>query len=98
MKYGATDDFGFQAAVNRTHPHDIHATAMHLLGLDHTKLTFRYSGRGFRLTDVEGRVIKEILARVADANAFKSLVRDRVRWTSVGPWPTAPAGLDRFSR
>jgi hypothetical protein len=60
--YGATDDFGFQAAVDRTHPHDIHATALHLLGLDHTKLTFRYSGRDFRLTDVEGRVIKEILA------------------------------------
>jgi uncharacterized protein (DUF1501 family) len=60
--YGATDEFGFKAVENRVHPHDIHATLLHLMGLDHTKLTYRYSGRDFRLTDVFGNVIKDILA------------------------------------
>jgi hypothetical protein len=60
--YGATDDFGFQAVEKPVHPHDLHATALHLLGFDHTKLTYRYSGRDFRLTDVAGTVIQEILA------------------------------------
>jgi Protein of unknown function (DUF1501) len=62
MTYGATDDFGFKAVENPVHVHDLHATILHLLGLDHTKLTYRYSGRDFRLTDVEGNVIKAILA------------------------------------
>jgi len=61
MTYGATDDFGFKTAENLVHVHDLHATILHLLGLDHEKLTYRYSGRDFRLTDVSGRVIKEIL-------------------------------------
>ncbi|MBK9137884.1 MAG: DUF1501 domain-containing protein [Verrucomicrobia bacterium] len=60
--YGATDEFGFKAAVNPVHVHDLHATILHLLGFDHTKLTFRYAGRDFRLTDVHGRVVKEIVA------------------------------------
>ncbi len=60
--YGATDDFGYKAVVNPVTPHDLHATALHLLGLDHTKLTYRYSGRDFRLTDVHGTVIKDWLA------------------------------------
>lgn len=60
--YGATDDFGYKATENPLSPHDLHATVLHQLGLDHTKLTFRYSGRDFRLTDVHGRVVKEILA------------------------------------
>src|SRR5713226_2445749 len=62
MTYGATDDFGFKAVENPVHPHDLHATILHLLGLDHTKLTYRYSGRDFRLTDVAGKVIQEIIA------------------------------------
>jgi hypothetical protein len=62
MAYGATDDFGFKAVENRTHPHDLHATILNQLGLDHTKLTYRYSGRDFRLTDVAGTVVKDILA------------------------------------
>jgi hypothetical protein len=62
MTYGATDDFGFKAVENPVNPNDVHATVLHLLGLDHTKLTYRYSGRDFRLTDVNGNVIKEILA------------------------------------
>ena len=62
ITYGATDDFGFKAVENPVHPHDLHATMLHLFGLDHTRLTYRYSGRDFRLTDVHGRVIKEILA------------------------------------
>jgi hypothetical protein len=60
--YGATDDFGFKAAVDRVHVHDLHATILHLMGLDHTRLTYRYSGRDYRLTDVAGTVIKPILA------------------------------------
>ena len=62
MTYGATDDFGFAAVENKVHVHDLHATILHLMGLDHEKLTFRYSGRDFRLTDVHGRVVREILA------------------------------------
>lgn len=62
MTYGATDDFGFKAVEKPVHPHDIQATVLHLMGLDHTRLTYRYSGRDFRLTDVEGNVIKDIIA------------------------------------
>lgn len=62
LSYGATDDYGFYAAENKVHVHDMHATILHLLGLDHTKLTYRYAGRDFRLTDVEGNVVKELLA------------------------------------
>jgi hypothetical protein len=60
--YGATDDFGFKAVEHPVHVHDIHATVLHLLGIDHTKLTYRYSGRDFRLTDVAGKVLTEVLA------------------------------------
>jgi hypothetical protein len=60
--YGATDEFGFRAAENPVHVHDLHATMLHLLGFDHTKLTYRYAGRDFRLTDVHGRVVREIIA------------------------------------
>jgi uncharacterized protein (DUF1501 family) len=62
ITYGATDDFGFKAVENPVDPNDIQATVLNQLGLDHTKLTYRYSGRDFRLTDVGGRVIKEVLA------------------------------------
>ncbi|MBD3674454.1 MAG: DUF1501 domain-containing protein [Planctomycetaceae bacterium] len=62
MTYGETDDFGFRAVHNRVHIHDMHATILHLLGLNHEELTYRYSGRDFRLTDVEGRVIDEIVS------------------------------------
>ncbi|MEQ8765252.1 MAG: DUF1501 domain-containing protein [Planctomycetota bacterium] len=62
MTYGATDDFGFRAVENPVHVHDLHATILHLMGLDHEQLTYRYSGRDFRLTDVHGRVTREILA------------------------------------
>jgi hypothetical protein len=60
--HGETDDFGFQPIAGRVHLHDLHATMLHLLGLDHERLTYRHSGRDYRLTDVEGRVVKEILA------------------------------------
>ena len=60
--YGATDEFGFRAVENPVHVHDLHATMLHLLGFDHERLTFRYAGRDFRLTDVHGKVIPEILA------------------------------------
>jgi hypothetical protein len=59
---GATDEFGFRAVENKVHVHDLHATMLHLLGFDHEKLTYRYAGRDFRLTDVHGRVVKEVLA------------------------------------
>jgi Protein of unknown function (DUF1501) len=60
--HGATDEFGFQAAENKVHVHDLHATILHLLGFDHEKFTYRYAGRDFRLTDVHGHVVKEIIA------------------------------------
>jgi hypothetical protein len=60
--YGKTDDYGMKVAENEVHVHDFHATILHLLGFDHTKLTFRYGGRDFRLTDVHGRVVKDVLA------------------------------------
>lgn len=62
LRYGATDDFGIAAVEDKMHVHDLHATTLHLLGLDHTKLTYRYAGRDFRLTDVYGRVANEIIA------------------------------------
>ncbi len=60
--HGATDDYGFAAVENKVHVHDLHATILQLLGFDHEKLTFRHSGRDFRLTDVHGRVVKELIA------------------------------------
>jgi hypothetical protein len=60
--YGQTDDFGFKPVAGKVHLHDLHATMLHLLGLDHERLTYRHAGRDYRLTDVEGRVVKEILA------------------------------------
>jgi len=62
MSYGETDDFGFKAAVDKMHVHDLHATILHLMGLDHERLTYRHAGRDFRLTDVAGVVAKSILA------------------------------------
>jgi hypothetical protein len=59
--YGATDDYGYYAVENKVHMHDLHATLLHLLGLDHEKLTFRHAGRDFRLTDVYGEVVREIM-------------------------------------
>jgi len=60
--HGKTDDFGFGVAEDKVHVHDVQATILHCLGLDHEKLTFRFQGRDFRLTDVEGSVVKQILA------------------------------------
>jgi len=60
--FGATDEYGYFAVENKVHVHDLHATILHLLGLDHTRLTYRFSGRDMRLTDVQGNVIHEILA------------------------------------
>ena len=60
--YGKTDEFGFYASENKVHVHDLHATILHLMGLDHEKLTYRYSGRDYRLTDVSGHVVNEIIA------------------------------------
>ena len=62
MTHGSTDEFGFAAVDQRMHVHDLHATMLHLMGIDHERLTYRYSGRDFRLTDVEGKVAKAILA------------------------------------
>ena len=60
--HGRTDDYGYEAVEDKVHVHDLHATILHLLGLDHERLTYRYAGRDFRLTDVHGNVVKEILA------------------------------------
>jgi hypothetical protein len=60
--HGATDEFGFKAVENTVHIHDLHATMLQLLGFDHTKLTFRHAGRDFRLTDVHGNVVQQLIA------------------------------------
>ena len=62
LAYGATDEFGFAAAHNKVHVHDLHATMLHLLGFNHETFTYRYAGRDFRLTDVHGRVVHDLLA------------------------------------
>ena len=62
LSYGQTDDYGYEAVENKVQIHDLHATMLALLGLDHEKLTYRYAGRDFRLTDVAGNVVKEIMA------------------------------------
>ena len=59
---GATDDFGYSALENKVHVHDLHATILHLLGFDHTILTYFHAGRDMRLTDVHGKVVRELLA------------------------------------
>ena len=61
MIYGATDEYGYKVVENKVHIHDLHATMLHLLGIDHKKLTFRFSGRDMRLTDVHGEVMQAIL-------------------------------------
>ena len=61
LTYGATDDFGYHAVENRVHVRDLHATMLHLMGIDHTRLTYRFSGRDMRLTDVHGHVIRDVL-------------------------------------
>lgn len=60
--YGATDEFGFKAVENKVHVHDLHATILHLMGFDHEKLTYRWAGRDFRLTDVHGNVVHDVMA------------------------------------
>ncbi|HBH53182.1 MAG TPA: DUF1501 domain-containing protein [Planctomycetaceae bacterium] len=62
FRYGSTDDYGYYAAENKVHIHDLHATMLHLLGLDHERLTYRHAGRDFRLTDVEGHVVHDLFA------------------------------------
>jgi len=61
-QHGGTDELGYEAVAGRVHLHDLHATVLHLMGLDHERLTYRYAGRDFRLTDVHGRVVDEVLA------------------------------------
>lgn len=62
MVHGQSDEYGIRTAEDSVHTHDLHATMLHLLGLDHERLTFRHAGRDFRLTDVHGRVVREILS------------------------------------
>jgi hypothetical protein len=62
IRYGASDEFGYKAVEKRLGVNDLHATILHLLGIDHMKLTYRFNGRDFRLTDVAGQVIQELLA------------------------------------
>jgi arylsulfatase A-like enzyme len=60
--HGATDELGFDVVENRVHVHDLHATILHLMGFDHEKLTYLHNGRDYRLTDVHGRVVKDLVA------------------------------------
>jgi hypothetical protein len=62
MTFGGTDDFGYNITENPVHVHDLHATLLRLLGLDHERLTYKFQGRRHRLTDVHGEIVKEILA------------------------------------
>jgi hypothetical protein len=62
IRHGATDEYGYYAAEEPVHIHDLHATVLHLLGLDHERLTYRHGGRDFRLTDIAGKVVEGILA------------------------------------
>ncbi len=62
VSYGATDEIGHRAAENRVSVHDLHATILHLMGMEHKRLTFRHNGRDFRLTDVEGEVVHDVIA------------------------------------
>ena len=62
LVYGATDDYSYNVTENPVHVHDIQATVLRQLGIDHTKLTYKFQGRNFRLTDVHGEVVKDILA------------------------------------
>jgi hypothetical protein len=62
LTLGESDDFGFNGTCDRVHVHDLHATMLHLLGFDHTKLTYRSQGRDFRLTDVAGEIVQKLLA------------------------------------
>ena len=72
MTYGATDEFGWDAIENRVHVHDLHATILHLLGLDHERLTYHHAGRDFRLTDVHGSVVTELLAAARTGSGIAS--------------------------
>jgi hypothetical protein len=62
FSYGETDDFSYNIVKDPVHVHDLHATMLHLLGIDHTKLTYQYQGRNFRLTDVHGKVVSAVVA------------------------------------
>ena len=62
MTYGATDDFSYNIVENPVHVHDLQATMLHLLGLDHQRLTYRFQGRDYRLTDVSGEIVRSILS------------------------------------
>jgi arylsulfatase A-like enzyme len=62
MAFGETDEYGHRATIDKVHVHDLHATILHLLGLDHEKLTYRYNGRDFRLTDVSGNAVTKIMS------------------------------------
>jgi hypothetical protein len=63
LTYGATDEFGYNVVENPVHVHDMQATILHLLGIDHERLTYRFQGRYYRLTDVHGAVVKDIVGR-----------------------------------
>jgi uncharacterized protein (DUF1501 family) len=62
IRYGATDDYGYYAVQDKMHFNDVHATILHLMGMDHERLTYKYAGRDFRLTNIAGRVVKDIIA------------------------------------
>ncbi len=62
FRYGESDEYGYYAVQNKVHFHDVHASLLHLMGLDHTKLTYRYAGRDFRLTDIHGDVVHDLFA------------------------------------
>jgi hypothetical protein len=62
LRYGSTDDYGYYAVQDKMHFNDVHATILHLMGMDHERLTYKYAGRDFRLTNIAGRVVNDIIA------------------------------------
>lgn len=77
--HGETDDLGYEAVLDKVHIHDLHATMLHLLGLDHERLTYRYAGRDFRLTDAHGNVVRG-LAQQKVGNQFLIRAHPPVSW------------------
>lgn len=81
MTYGATDEYGWHAVQDKVHVHDLHATILHQMGFDHAKLTYRHGGRDYRLTDVHGHVVKELLLTRRKLQNFRKIAQ-RTVWCS----------------
>src|SRR5204862_4302281 len=95
ISYGASDEFSYQAATGQTYCYDLHATILHLLGIDHERLTVRHNGIDRRLTDVHGSVIREVLASgLCGSGVAKFSGGDGADWVNQGPSASPPLNKD----